>query len=568
MRYQKFPLRRFIIRSPESTSSETKLFKYKGIRYAMLILKREDIKRYWKIILIISLIAFAKTSLIIFSSDFIGWDSEFHGYLTELLINGEKMDYLSPATLGTGGYNESPLFYYFNYLVYQIFRCNMILYFRFAVFLITFLTLLSFFFLSKEILKNEKLAILSLIIYSLISSVPTYAPSNFLIFEFLFLLFLYRFYKHENLVNSFLCGIMLGLSFLNHHEAGVYLGICFAYTILSKSIFQRDLNTLKFGIFGICISLLLASTTIIPAYINNEIYLPSSVTPLPSISSPQSGPSKVESSGVTLRLFNFIYLFGNYNSYLIFLVILGSFYSFKREKLTGYFLIVLIVLLLISSNLRFLNPNISYPRRGFSHALSLMCILGVYGLRFIDLSLKNRKLQAITFIIIFFSFFLYQVKENIVTARYEPKLDSEIKPVALYIKENWDKDYIILTDLESRYHLSFLLGNRQVYPMNLNLKDMEYYKRTNLDKEVLNILICSDEGEIKKFLEKNNIKLIVIRKNFDASNTLIVKRICAVTHSKVKDYSKIYVENTEIWKDYNFLEVIYEDEYCILYLKK
>jgi len=261
-------------------------------------------------------------------------------------------------------------------------------------------------------------------------------------------------------------------------------------------------------------------------------------------------------------------LFGNYNSYLIFLVLLGSFYSFKREKLTGYFLIVLIVLLLISSNLRFLNPNISYPRRGFSHALPLMCILGVYGLRFIDLSLKNRKLQAITFIIIFFSFFLYQVKENIVTARYEPKLDSEIKPVALYIKENWDKDYIILTDLESRYHLSFLLGNRQVYPMNLNLKDMEYYKRTNLDKEVLNILICSDEGEIKKFLEKNNIKLIVIRKNFDASNTLIVKRICAVTHSKVKDYSKIYVENTEIWKDYNFLEVIYEDEYCILYLKK
>jgi len=183
----------------------------------MLILKREDIKRYWKIILIISLIAFAKTSLIIFSSDFIGWDSEFHGYLTELLINGEKMDYLSPATLGTGGYNESPLFYYFNYLVYQIFRCNMILYFRFAVFLITFLTLLSFFFLSKEILKNEKLAILSLIIYSLISSVPTYAPSNFLIFEFLFLLFLYRFYTHEDLVNSFLCGIMLGLSFLNHH---------------------------------------------------------------------------------------------------------------------------------------------------------------------------------------------------------------------------------------------------------------------------------------------------------------------------------------------------------------
>ncbi len=566
IRYQKFPLRRFVMYSPESFSFSTKVFKYKGIEYTMPILKREDIKRYWKILLIIALIAFAKTSLVTFSSDFLGWDSEFHGYLTELLINGEKMDYLSPATLGTGGYNESPLFYYFNYLVYQIFRCETILYFKFAVFLITFLTLLSFFFLSKEVLKNEKLVFLSLLIYSLVSSVPTYSPSNFLIFEFLFLLFLYRFYKSENLKNSFLCGVMLGLSFLNHHEAGVYLGICITYIILSKLIFQKNLNVFKFGVFGICISLLLASTTIIPAYMNNEIFLPSYVTPMPSVSS----PFNVEILTFNLKLFNFIYLLGNPNSYLIFLVMLGAFYSFKREKLPAYFLIVLIVLLLLSSNLKILNPHISYPRRGLSHALPLICILAVYGLEFIGSSLKNKKLQVAIFVIIFFSFFLYQVKGNIVMIRYEPKLDSDLKPVAFHIKENWDKDYIILTDIESRYHLSFLLGNRQVYPMNLDLESLKN-ERSNIDSDILKILASSKEENIKNFLEDNNIKLVVIRKRFGARNTQIVRRISTLTRnefSTLEDYSDAYIENTKLWKNYEFLEIKYEDENCIVYLKK
>jgi len=154
--------------------------------------------------------------------------------------------------------------------------------------------------------------------------------------------------------------------------------------------------------------------------------------------------------------------------------------------------------------------------------------------------------------------------------RYEPKLDSDLKPAILHIKENWNKDFIILTDLESRYHLSFLLGNRQVYPMNLDLESLKN-ERSNIDSDILKILASSSEEDIKKFLEDNSIKLVVIRKSFSAENTQIVTRISALTRNEfctLEDYLNAYIENTKLWKNYDFLEIDYEDENCIVYLKK
>lgn len=166
-----------------------------------------------------------------------------------------------------------PLGFYLAGALSVIFHINLLDIFRFLPVFFSILSIPAFYFLAKELVKNEVQLTIATLIFSLVP--PTFdwlikgggvTRSPSFVFSLLALAFAYRLFTQEKVINLALTSIFCAITYLFHPQIAFYT---VASTIVFFFFLQRNRNGLKKGLITAGLTLILISPWLVPTLIKH-----------------------------------------------------------------------------------------------------------------------------------------------------------------------------------------------------------------------------------------------------------------------------------------------------------